>query len=477
MTIDERLSPLFPLILKWLYSSPNFTIEKCSFCQITYLAVIFEIDSLTDALTSWLISNLNSTYVINYYAKIHPLKDKLPKSFFEVIYQFILTYFEDIDNKEISTLLSCDLYTHMIKDPNLIASAYEKSLSIVEYLEVNKDTLSSSEIHVLLDIYLENGWIVRISKIFQIVRKDRIDELIKFAAHHFSHLTIHELEQIPIDILRQIFSSYEIDARDETELKRKFELLSTDTTKDVNPSEIITSPHKYINQCKTAGTVRCLILGSLMLEVLDTLKQNLIDGGLNSKNVVVYNADRSNPTVEFLFQFDVIFAFTHYQFYSTKVISELLTKFALQRGGAIVIAYGFMRSDDWGCGDEKLLRLMPFKRGEISLCYCDENNYNFPNVSPVKDFEFFLSGITNIKFSTFLPRINVELNDNAHLVANYDDGMPLVAYSDIPNSDAKFVGLNYYPLARKGQRYGIEPDTPISKLAARAVKFALGIKE
>ena len=494
--LPEDLLVSFDSLLLWIYGSKNFHVQPEVFCHLTRLALFFDAPSLLDSLLFWMSSNLDYFNVLDFYCQLLPYKDELP-SFFSTFLKTFIRYFENIDFNLISKCLPFDFFYEIITDKRLCASSYKKSLATVIYLDTNKN-LKDEEKTKLLDFYLQTDWIVKISTIYINSTPEKKSDLIHFAAHHFSSITLDELKQLPQEALIELLNSANLDLRNDSDLVKKCKILSDALEcpendqrikeiwscviqNDQNAQKKCERSRKFSKRTPSTKTLRCLVLGSVMDDMLDDVEQTLIENGLQKKNIVLINGDIMTPTLDFFFQFDVVFVFTHYQFQSPKVISELLTKFAIHRGGGIVAAFGFMRDDDWGCGDEELMKLMPFTRGppdlsiENTTITIHERKNDNDNV-----LNFLIKKMENmdkIKFGQFSKRSIVSLKENAHLIASYFDGVPFAAYSDIPGSDSKFVGLNYPPITSRVHRFGINPMVPTAHFLSAAVKFSVGICE
>ena len=67
------------------------------------------------------------------------------------------------------------------------------------------------------------------------------------------------------------------------------------------------------------------------------------------------------------------------------------------------------------------------------------------------------------------PRANVQLNDGSTLIANYNDGVPMIAIK------GKIVGLNIYPITSNIYSKGIPYNQPGVKIFGRACLHAAGL--
>ncbi|KAK8888825.1 Leucine-zipper-like transcriptional regulator 1 [Tritrichomonas musculus] len=492
--LPEDLLDSFDALLLWIYGSPDFHVHPSIFCSLTRLALFFDAPSLLDSLLFWMSSNLDYSNVLNFYTQLRPYKDQLP-SFFSTFLKIFIRYFENIDFKSIASSLPFDYFYEIITDKRLYASSYKKSLAVVIYLDTNK-SLQKEEKAKLLDFYIETDWIVKFSTVYLNSIPEKKSELINFATRHFSSITFDELQLLPQEALIELLTSDNLDLRNDSDLVKKCKVLTEKLNypeddpriKEIWSCVITGDPkkcdkeRKFSKRTPSTETLRCLVLGSVMDDMLDDVEQTLIENGLQKKNIVLINGDILTPTLDFFFQFDVVFVFTHYQFQSPKVISRCLTKFAIHRGGGVVVAYGFMRDDDWGCGDDDLLKLMPFTRGPVDFSsentsiriHYEENNENSTNNALNYIFKK-MENMDKIKLTQFFTRTIVQLKENSHLFASYYDGVPFAAYSDIPGSDSKFVGLNYSPITSRVHRFGINPMVPMAHFLAAAVKFSIGI--
>lgn len=489
--LPEDLLNSFDALLLWVYGSQNFHVKPEIFCNLTRLALFFDAPSLLDSLLFWMSSNLDYCNVLNFYKQLLPYKEELP-SFFSTFLKTFIRYFENIDFRLISKFLSFDYFYDIIKDKRLNASSYKKSLAIVTYIDINKE-LQDEEKNKLIGFYLSIDWIVKISTIYINSTPEKKSDLIHFAARHFSSITLDELKQLPQEALTELLTTGNLDLRNDSDLVKKCKILSEslecpendqrikEIWQCVNGTCVLKNGKKFSKRIPSTKTLRCLVLGSVMNDMLDDIEQTLIENGIQKKNIVLINGDVMTPTLDFFFQFDVVIVFTHYQFQSPKEISEYLTKFAVHRGGGIVAAFGFMRDDDWGCGDDELMKLMPFTRGppdisieNTTIKIIDDVDYNDKSLNFLKKK---MENMDKIKFAQFSKRSIVKLKENAHLLASYHDDVPFVAYSDIPGSDSKIVGLNYPPITSRVHRYGINPMVPTAHFLSAAVKFSIGISE
>ncbi|OHT08329.1 BTB/POZ domain containing protein [Tritrichomonas foetus] len=476
--LSDDLVIYFKCLLSYLYSSPQFYVQPNSFCCLTQLAVIFKVPTLLGTLYRWIDSNLDYYNVLSFYQQLLPFKEKL-EEFFKMFTNTIIEYFENLDFDAIATTLPFNDFANILSDERLsnCVSSYGKSLSIAKYLTKNH-FLSYDQKSYLFKIYIETDWLVNFSDMCENVNEDQLPELIEFAARHFSKMTIEELNDLNDKTIDQLLASQNLDARSEKHINEKINLLLSSSSTNKRRSQILwnrtgdpNNPRSFYNRKITPKNLRCLVLGSMMFENLSDIKHTLVDSGLDKKNVVLYNADMLTPSLEFLFLFDVIFVFTHYQFQSRVLISERLTKYIKIRGGGVVYAYGFMRKDEWGCGEKPLIDLLPFERGKR------HNDHVHTVLKIITNTQCDLvKDINQIKISEFSPRADVKLRADAHLIASYEDNIPFVAYSDIHNSDAKIVGLNYYPITSRIHRFGWSPALPIVQLLAKAVKFSVGIE-
>jgi hypothetical protein len=220
------------------------------------------------------------------------------------------------------------------------------------------------------------------------------------------------------------------------------------------------------------GEVKCLVIGAALGGDLAQLRDVLAASGrLERSNIVLFDADAASPDSGFLFHFDVVFAFTHFQFHSARTISESLALFLARRRGGIVIAYGCLRDDEWGCGEKELLERMPVSRGPRS---CQQvMRMNIAPEAENGEGRELIKGVRETWIGGVFVRADVQLTSRGRLIAEYGDGVPFVAWAEIPGSTARIVVLNAYPVApEQAGAYAV----PSRELIASAVEFASGKK-
>jgi hypothetical protein len=469
MGVPEDLTSCFPSILKWLYCSPSFRFERDTVCKLGHLAVIFEMPGLLQLMAAWLRTNLDYSNVLRFYADLLPLAARLPPAIFSFMNTIIESSFELLDSSVVAQTLPFQAFVDVITNPKITVPT--RALAIVSFLIVNYE-LSDEQKSLLVDLYLRNDWIVGLPKISTLIPKSRIPDLIQFAAGRLSVLTDRELLLLQQDILIGVLSSDRIDAFGEDDLMRRFQNLTSSTTlvnKHRNRKIWMclrdsSSPRDFSGRVLALQTLKCLVLGSAMAGELSHMQKVLVAHGLSAPNVLVFNGDRAVPETEFLFHFDVVFAFTHYQFASPKLVSDRLARYVRQRRGGLVLAYGFMRSDEWGCGDGALLEMMPTTRGN--------RGHDGPVAITVEDDGPFAKYIRQAPMLGSLLKADVSLRPNGKLIAAYEDGNVFMAYADVPAARAKIVALNCYPAHSEALRPIANPHPA---LIAEAVKFASGM--
>ena len=481
MNISDELFSCFEDFLLYFYCSKDFCLDNNKFCPITELALMFNAQQLMRALNKWARSNLDEKNVLIFFEKLLPVKDKI-KTLYDLFVAQIITSYGKLNDEEIANIIPFETFSEIISVDKLTISSFKKSLSIVIYFSKHKN-LSDHEKSVLLNLYFKIDWAVNIPDIFNNASLEQRPKIIKFAAKHFNCLTISELLKLPDEALISLLSSDEINEIDETAINDKIQLLASTPQKRNISQKLLNSirdnnhSKTFLKKIITPKNLRCLVLGSTVNDFLDDIKQSLLDNDLEKINIEIYNADyKSTPDLEFIFHFDVIIVLTYYQFYQPEVISNHLAKFVLHKGGGLVFTFGFMRDDNWGCGsDENLLKLLPFSRGEREKLESSKED-DILKIRIVKDHPI-LKDVTCMTIHRYLLRAKVKMNKNGHLLATYDfDDTPFIAYSDVPNSTCKIVGLNFYPITQRVIEDGIDLDSPCANIIARSVKFSVGIE-
>jgi hypothetical protein len=383
--------------------------------------------------------------------------------------------FELLELPEIVRSLPFDVFLKIASNPNLSCSVPRRSECIVAYLTVNSH-LSDDERAALIPLYFNYGWAVQIARMFNVLSKNWLPELVKFSALHLSSISDIELNSLTQQNLLAILSSDEIDARNEIDLMGRFQSLTSSSTlvnKHRN-KEIwmcwrdASNPHVFRPRPLREDCLRCLVLGSALDDELHDIRETLIANGLSRENVLTFNGDTATPEMSFLLHFDVVLVFTHYQFESPRLVSEGLLTYIRKRGGGLVIAYGFMRNDEWG-GDMTLDNLAPCTRG---------NRCNEPpgEVGIVAESAEMMKDVNQVNVGGIFPRANIKLTEKGTLIGQYRDGIPFCAYGNVPGSQGKIVVLNYYPSAPRTCPGRRNPHCPLNALTARAVKFAAGME-
>lgn len=473
LNFDGDCAGSFNLVLLWLYSSRKFSLTQKTFLSVLKIAVHLRIERLIDALVLWTKSNLDIENVIRVYQSIDKIPSGLPEEFFNALYDRILFCFDSIDPGRLAPI-PFDVFLKVISDKSLEASKYRRSLAIVKYIDGNK-SLHSEERASLVRLYVEFDWPAHVSLLFGIIEPSQRPPIIQLTAKHFSRLTVDELQRIPFQCMIEILSCEFLDAYDNNFLISRVQTLTQNrafSNKQNNRqlwkcvSDLGTK--ELHRRAITIKDLRCLILASVYSDVLYDIKEMILRVGLDPDNVAIFDADTDNPSAEMVFQYDVIFTFTHYQMQNPSNISNVLKRF-VSAGGGLVYCYGFCRSDDWGCGEDTLMDLLPFSRGP------QINESNCPDIV-INDAEHFLTqGLSYFKPGTFAPRSNVALRKGCHLIASYADGVPLIAESLYEAVPTKVVGINLYPVSKGVHRYGFELDQPIVDLFGKAVIYTKGL--
>jgi hypothetical protein len=377
------------------------------------------------------------------------IRQKLPKGIFEKLNCVIGSQFEFLDCSEIAKILNPSAFLALVEANRVSASVYKKSAMIAEFLLSTSVRVSPQERSALLDLYLSNGWAVRITGLIRISEKERLPDLLRFAATHLSNITDNDLMTLQQKDLITIISSDETDGVNEADLIKRFRsLTSSSTYVNKRRNQAIwrcmrsdSNQRAFIGAAKSLADVRCLVLGSALMQELNDVRDTLIASGLSPDNVVVYKGDCGTPECDFLWHFNVVFAFTRYQFDSLSLVSERLSKFVRNRGGSVILADGFMRDDDWGCGDGKFLELMPVTRG----AKCQRGLINTSIKTSSKALREAMRLLENSSWSPH--RVELQLKDTGVLLASYVDGIPLLAYCDVKESRSRIIALNCLPLS------------------------------
>lgn len=519
MTIPNECTSSLDSILKWIYSSKDFRLDRDNFCIICKLAGIFMLPELKKSLISWMGSNVDQNILMTFYLSLFDMKDMFP-DFFSILNEKLLFYFEVLDNSEIAKLPFPD-YFNLITNPKLIGSSFVKSESIVTYISLNSSLKTTTKLinpeqrNQLVDLYISIDWIVDIPTMFKYC-KDREKDLIDFAALHFCRITQSEFSQLENNTLVAIISHDYIRASGNDEIIEKIEDIANSSTRtksqnqalrkalerryqednlnhylqfwnDVQKGDLVIPTEKEKTQ-----KLRVLVMASAFLDILTDTKELLLKAGFLPENVVMYNADNSTPSLEFFYQFDVIVTYTHFQFSQPSKISHNLAQYLKNGHGSLVVAYGFFRNDEWGCGDEELQEYLPFTRGnrleeslgsnEIYFVLADEK-FDENDTKSKEVFELskkMMDGITMMLPGKFSPRADISLKEGAHLVASYPEiqrskSIPFLAYKNIPKSPFKVVGINMYPLTTRVHRFGLPIGQPVNDLLGRATKFSTNI--
>ena len=472
ISVPDNCIDLIEYVFNWIYSDPSFHVTKQTFGPIIRIAVILEIPSLISALLQWMSSNITADNTMFFYFATVDIADKLDPEFRKVIIKHIVLNFELLDKNDVCSL-PFPVFYQCITDPEFLSSSYRLASSISNLLSTNK-TLTTKERNQLVDLYIKKDWPAGVAEVIASLSPDEQPILLEFIAKHFRRLNVGELSKIPNSFLAQLIARDDLNAQSVDFVREKVQALTSSMTK-VNKQANLRlwqaftkngATREFHSRPVSIGELRVLVLASVYLDVLLDIKNTLIKGGILSQNIVVFDADVQKPTDSFIFQFDVVFAFTHYQFLDSDSVSNSIREF-LQNGGGLVTCYGFCRDDDWGCGNQELMRFMPFARGPLlKQAVSDE--------LIVTDHPL-IKGITEVKAGGFSPRSNVTLLDGATLVASYSDGVPLVATKNVEGHSSKVVSINFYPVTSRVHRLGYNPEQPWDKIFSRSVFFACGM--
>ena len=475
LTIPDNCFEIIDSVFNWLYSDPNFHVTKQTFGPIIRLAVTLQIPTLLTALLQWMSSNITADNTMFFYFTICDIQDKLDPEFMKIIINRIVIHFELLDKKDVSSL-PYSIFYQCITDPEFLSSSYRLSSSISNFLSTNKK-ITKEERNQLINLYIKTDWPVDISEIISAIGQNESQILLELVAKHFKRLNDTELAKIPNAFLSQLIARDDLNVPNADYVRERVQSLTSSMTR-VNKQANLRLWQAFTRNGEkrtfhsipiTISNLRVLILASVYLDVLLDIKTTLIKGGILPQNIVVFDADVKKPKDSFLFQFDVIFTFTHYQFYDSESMSESLVDF-VKNGGGLVTCYGFCRGDEWGCGDENLMQYLPIARGPIIPHIHEGKLIIHDNSSPL------IQGITEIKQGGFSPRSSVSLLEGAHLIASYADEIPLVAYKNIDGQSSRVVSINFYPITSRIHRLGYNPEQPWDKIFSRSVLYAAGLE-
>lgn len=473
VNLPDNCTECLSHVLDFLYSDPNFHVTKLTFGPIIKLAIFFKISALIETLYQWMIANITAENTMYFYFAVRDIQDQLQKNFMDVIIQNIVYHFELIDRGDIWSL-PYEIFYKVITHPNFSSSAQCLG-SAIAYSFTNNRGLQPSERQNLLELYIKNDWPASLTEMILNASPNEQSQLLPFAAKHFRRLPITELARFPLTFSVQLFSRPDLNAPSSDYVRQHVQSITGSMTK-VNKQRNLKiwesflgdgGERTYNTLPVTKENVRVLILSSVYLDVLTDIREDLIEGGIQPQNIFIFNADTGHPTNTLLFQFDVVFAFTHYQFENPEVTCAFLFDY-IQNGGSLVTCYGFCRDDEWGCGDEALDSLMPFTRG-TQLSKCPSEKVIVEKNHPL------MEGIKTIKHGEFSPRCNVKLNEDSTLVASFADGVPLVAVKETNKQNRKIVAINFYPVSSRVHRLGFNPDQPWTKIFVRSVLYSCGI--
>ena len=475
LSIPSGCFDVIDSVLNWIYSDPDFHVTKQTFGPIIKLSVILKIPTLLTALLQWMSSNITADNTMFFYFAICDIQDQLDPEFMRIIINRIVIHFELLDKKDVSSL-PYSVFYRCITDPEFLSSSYRLSSSISNFLSTNK-TITKEERSQLVNLYIKTDWPVDISEVIAAIGQNDSQILLEFVAKHFKRLNDTELAKIPNAFIAQLIARDDLNVQNADYVRERVQSLTSSMTR-VNKQANLRLWQAFSRNGEkrtfhsipiTISNLRVLILASVYLDVLLDIKNTLINGGILSQNIVVFDADVKKPKDSFLFQFDVIFTFTHYQFFDSESMSESLSDF-VKNGGGLVTCYGFCRADEWGCGDDNLINFLPTARGPLVPRIHDGKIIVNDEESPL------IKGITEIKQGSFSPRSYVSLLEGAHLVASYADGVPLVAYKEIPDQTSRVVSINFYPITSRIHRLGYNPDQPWDKIFSRSVLYAAGLE-
>ena len=462
------------LLFKWLYGYINFHVSMDTFGYITQLALIFKVPTLINALLVWMNSNITGSNVMKFYFAVEKFSKELNPEFLEVIMNKIIKDFEVLEIKDIIELPFNSFYS-IITNPSFISTSYRLSYSISTYLHKNS-FINQEQQHKLIDLYLNTDWSPGLAQIFTKFDSTNFEKFLCYFAKHFRRFTNYELPLFTVDNLVRLLMRNDIIVYNEEYITLRIqEITNSISYKNKNDSRrlwqslirdgnqrIFLSPSPI-----TSKNIRCLIIGSVYLDILLDIKKSLINYGFLSENIVCFNADISTPSIEFIYQFDSIFVFTHYQFQNSVILSDLLSLY-IKNGGGLVYCYGFTRIDEWGCGEEGLIQKLPFSRASQVLSN-PENDLKII----IKDHPI-IKNINKINLGSFSPRSNIEIINDSNLIATYSDGIPLLAFKqngDLPN---RVVGINFYPVTSRIHRFGYDVNQTFHQIFPRSLLYSTG---
>lgn len=475
VTLPDGCTEYLDYVLQFLYSDPNFHVGKKTFGPIIKMAVFFKISSLIETLYQWMIANITSENTMYFYFAIRDIQSQIQTNFMEIIIQNIVIHFELIDKGDIWSL-PYDIFYTVITHKNFSSSSHCLCSTIAYTITNNKD-LKPEERQTLLSLYLKADWPASLTEMILSASPTEQAQLLPFAAKHFRRIPLTDVMKFPLNFSMQLFSRVDLNAPSADYVRQQVQGMTGSMTK-VNKQRNLklwesflsnAQERKYQTLPVTKQNIRVLILSSVYLDVLTDIRQDLIEGGVQPQNIFLFNADVDHPTNTLLFQFDVVVAFTHYQFENPDVTSAFLYDY-IQNGGALVTCYGFHRDDEWGCGDEQLDHLMPFKRGpQLTKCGKDK--------IIVEGKHHLMDGIKNIKHGEFSPRCNVSLTEGSELIASYADRVPLIAAKQTKKQNMRIVSINFYPVSKRVHRLGFPPDQPWTQIFTRAIYYSCGIED
>jgi len=476
ISINNINQDIFDTLLKWIYSSVDFQVTMDTFGPIARLAVSFQVPSLLNALLKWMNSNITGSNSMRFFFELNGIQNELKPEFMEVIINRIMRDFETLDVHDIAGLpFGC--FYKVVTHPRFKSSSYKLSYSISTYLAKNRQ-MQVDERKLLIDLYFLTDWSSGFSQIIYCIDQSYREKVVEFISRHFRRFTVAEMSMFPQDIIIDVLMRNDIAVPNEDYVSRRIQdMTSSFTHSDKVKSRKLWQAFIFDGQPRTfqfpkidCSNIRCLLVGSVYLDILLDLKNTLIQHGFQPQNIVCFNADIASPPLELLFQFDSVFAFTHYQFQSPSRLSELLNVY-INNGGGLVYCYGFTRIDEWGCGEGELMKYLPFTRAEQVIKSPDDQITVQDDQNPI------ITGINRLKTGTFAPRSNVLLTEGSCMVAEYSDGVPLVAYKQIEEQLSKVIGINFYPVSLRVHRFGYDPNQPFNSLFARSILSACGASD
>ena len=478
ITIDESYSCFIDIVLKWIYSDPQFYISDKSFKGVVYIALTLKISSLLSYCYKWMLDNLRKENAVEFLLHIDTMYNQLPSLWFEAIYNEIMLNLEYVE-RDFLTNMRFDHIKICLQNESLLKCTYRMCLFLSECL-IKCALLSEKEINELFELYIRYDWPVNIYLIVHNYNESKGSLLLEFCARHFREIPPSYLCKFPHRFLCELLKRSDINAPNIDFVRGRVQILtgsSIDTQKQLNrelwQSFISDGSPRHFSQAKVpAEKLRCFVIGSAFIDVLLDVKKTLAKNGIKEENIYVFNADSWVPYHQLMFLFDSIFIFTHYQLQNPSVICSELLLF-LKNGGSIVYCHGFSRNDDWGCGNSGLLKYLPFTRGNMI------NLSGKASVEVINDEANIMKDVTYVEPGKFSPRIDLKLEEDSFLIARYSDGIPLIGckISNFGLTKGVVIGINFYPVTSRVHRTGYNPDQEFDNVFSRAVISSVGFSQ